>query len=162
MDMLMKTLGSLPATLNETYAHILGNIHKDHRKLAIKAFQWMIHARKTLSIDEMVDILAIDVAAEPRFSPKRRPIEQEDVIKICCNLIEISSRYGPYGMSVRNEVRLAHLSVKEYLTSDQTLATPIADFAPQDMDAHASIAQDCLICLLHVKDSRDAKGRCEQ
>ncbi|KAL8915146.1 MAG: hypothetical protein Q9172_006935 [Xanthocarpia lactea] len=168
MDMLMKTLGSLPATLNETYAHILGNIHKDHTKLAIKAFQWMIHARETLSIDQMVDILAIDVAAEPRFSPKRRPIEQEDVIKICCNLIDISSWLEPYELvsgleplkvPVRNGVRLAHLSVKEYLTSDQISATPVADFAPQDMDAHASIAQDCLSCLLHVKDCRDAKGR---
>ncbi|KAL8855481.1 MAG: hypothetical protein Q9178_007863 [Gyalolechia marmorata] len=159
MDMLMKTLGSLPATLNETYAHILGNIHKDHRKLAIKAFQWIIHTKKTLSIDQMVDILAIDIAAEPRFSPKRRPIEQEDVIKICCNLIEISSWLEPYTTHKRNGVRLAHLSVKEYLTSDQISATPVADFAPQDIDAHASIAQDCLSCLLYVKDSRDAKGR---
>ena len=159
MDMLMRTLGSLPATLNETYANILGSIHKDHRKLAIKAFQWMIHARTPLSVDQMVDILAIDVAAEPRFSHKRRLIEQEDVIKISCNLIEIFSWLEPYEDFKRNKVRLAHLSVKEYLTSDQISATPLADFAPQDMDAHASIAQDCLSCLLHVKDSRDAKGR---
>ncbi|KAI4261371.1 MAG: hypothetical protein L6R42_003429 [Xanthoria sp. 1 TBL-2021] len=157
-DMLMATLRSLPATLNERYAQILGNIDIAHRKLAIKTFQWIIYSEGPINLDEMADILAIDVAADPGFdASRRRLVEPEEVIRICCNLINV----GRLGQKDIPEfgVRFAHLSVKEYLLSNQVQAGPMAYFSLQYLDAHSIIAQDCLICLSHVKDVCDVKGR---
>ncbi|KAI4280180.1 MAG: hypothetical protein L6R38_004651 [Xanthoria sp. 2 TBL-2021] len=155
--MLMATLRSLPATLNERYAQILGNIDIAHRKLAIKTFQWIIYSERPINLDEMADILAIDVAADPGFDASRRLVEPEEVIRICCNLINV----GPLGQKhiPKIGVRFAHLSVKEYLLSNQVQAGPMADFTLQHLDAHNIIAQDCLIYLSHVKDVYDVKGR---
>ena len=150
MENLITVLDSLPSTLNDTYAQILGNIEMAYRELAIKAFRWLIHSQKSITLDEMVDILAIDLAVQPSFNPDRRLIEKEEVSQICSNLIEVSSC-----LDKSKSVRLAHLSVREYLTSNQILAVPIADFAQQPPEAHASIAQDCLIYLLQLKNSHD-------
>lgn len=154
MDGLTTALKSLPATLNDTYTRILINIDPAHRKLLIKAFRWMIYASKALCLSEMVDILAIDVTANPRFSPKRRLIEQEDVVRICSQLIEVHPLAGENKQQPDGSVHFIHLSVLEYLTSAQNSVAPIGTSA----DAHDSIAQDCLSYLIHVKDSRDEKG----
>lgn len=150
MEKLITVLESLPSTLNDTYAQILGNIEMAYRELAIKAFQWLIHSKRSISLEEMVDDLAIDVAVQPRFNPNRRLIEKEEVSQICSNLIEVSTCFDG-----SKSVRLAHLSVREYLTSDQICAAPTADFARRPPEAHASIAQECLTYLLQLKDSED-------
>ncbi|KAL9625920.1 MAG: hypothetical protein Q9204_007730 [Flavoplaca sp. TL-2023a] len=157
--MLRDTLGSLPATLNGQYAQILGNIHTNHRKLAVKAFQWVIHSKVPIYVDELVDVLAIDVAAKPRFSPKRRLIDQEDLFRICSNLIDVSPRLRLGEKREQDSVRFAHLSVKEFLLSNQLLATPFGDFAPSHSNTHAIIARDCLSYLLHVNDSYGVEAK---
>ena len=113
----------------------------------------MIYASKALSLAEMVDILAIDVTANPRFSPKRRLIEQEDVVRICSQLIEVHPLAGQNREQPNGSVHFIHLSVLEYLMSTQNSIAPIGT----STDAHDSIAQDCLSYLLHVKDIYDAK-----
>ena len=153
MDKLITVLKSLPSTLNDTYAQILVNIEMAYRDLAIKAFRWLIHSERSISLDEMVDILAIDVAVQPRFNPNRRLMKKEEVSQICSNLIEVSC------LGESKSVRLAHLSVREYLTSNQILAAPTAAFAQRPHEAHASIAQDCLIYLLQLKNSQDVVVR---
>ncbi|KAL9623242.1 MAG: hypothetical protein Q9204_007969 [Flavoplaca sp. TL-2023a] len=157
--MLRDTLGSLPATLNGQYAQILGNIHTNHRKLAVKAFQWVIHSNVPIYVDELMDVLATDVAAEPRFSPKRRLVDREDLFRICSYLIDVSPRNRRVEKHEHNPVRFAHLSVKEYLLSDQLLASPIAEFAPTYLDAHALIARDCLSYLLHANKNYGMEAR---
>ncbi|KAL8852053.1 MAG: hypothetical protein Q9221_003078 [Calogaya cf. arnoldii] len=170
---LQPTANSL--TLNEIYAQILGNIDVAYRDLAIKAFQWVIHSKESISLDAMVDILAIDYTVKPWFDSNRRLIEKEDVLQICSNLVEFYSsnrRKGGFFDDLRlfsrgpdwrpketRFVRLAHLSVREYLTSGQTLAASIADFAPQAQNAHANIARDCLSYLLHMNDRQDTHAR---
>ncbi|KAL9024891.1 MAG: hypothetical protein Q9180_007777, partial [Flavoplaca navasiana] len=102
----------------------------------------------------MVDILAIDVTANHRFSPKRRLIEQEDVVRICSQLIEVHPLAGQNREQPDGSVHFIHLSVLEYLTSAQNSVAPIGTSG----DAHDSIVQDCPSYLIHVKDSRDEKG----
>ena len=152
MDGLTTVLKTLPATLNDTYTRILINIDLAPRKPLIKAFRWMIYASKALSLAEMVDILAIDVTANPRFSPKRRLIEQEDVVRICSQLIEFHPLAGQNREQPNGSVHFIHLSVLEYLMSAQNSIAPIGT----STDAQDSIAQDCLSYLLHVKDIYDA------
>ncbi|KAL8875794.1 MAG: hypothetical protein Q9198_005899 [Flavoplaca austrocitrina] len=150
---------SLPATLNGQYAQILGNIHTNHRKLAVKAFQWVIHSKFPIYVDELVDVLAIDVAAKPRFRPKRRLIDQDDLFRNCSNLIDVSPRLRLGDKREQDSVRFAHLPVKEYLLSYQLFATPVGDFAPSHPNAHTIIARDCLSYLLHVNDSYGVEAK---
>ncbi|KAL8666382.1 MAG: hypothetical protein Q9168_007488 [Polycauliona sp. 1 TL-2023] len=155
-DMLIHTLTSLPATLNDQYARILGNMSTNDRKLAIKAFQWVIHSATPIGLDEMVDILATDATINPAFSVNRRLIDREDILQICSNLIDAPIGF-PTGFGWRQRpgqptLRLAHLSVKEYLMSNHILETSAAEFAPKSSDVHATIAQDCLAYLMNAKD----------
>ncbi|KAL8655532.1 MAG: hypothetical protein Q9226_003009 [Calogaya cf. arnoldii] len=155
-DVLLETLGSLPVTLNDQYARILGSTGKNQRKLAMKAFLWLVHSKNPICLDELVDALATDVAARPRFSPTRRLIDKEDIAQICSNLIVVSADHEE---RVRSSIRFAHSSVKEYFLSGQTLAAPVADFAPNHSHAHAIIARDCLSYLLHVNDCHRMEAR---
>lgn len=164
----MTTLESLPATLNDEYTRILGSIRPSYRKLAIKAFQWVIHSKSSIMLHELVDILATDVAAKPCFSPKRRLIQQEDITQLCSNLIDVSTTWGPNWWLIadnpnekhgKGPVRFAHLSVREFLLSDQILTTSVADFAPKYLNSHANIAQECLNYLLQVNDTHGAEAR---
>ncbi|KAL8883093.1 MAG: hypothetical protein Q9192_007464 [Flavoplaca navasiana] len=130
-----------------------------HRKFAIKAFQWVIHSKVPMDIEELVDVLATDVAAEPPFSPKRPLDDREDIFRICSYLIDVSPRNRRGEKHEHNPVRFAHLSVQEYLLSDQLLASPIVEFAPTFLDAHALIARDCLSYLLHANKKYGMEAR---
>ncbi|KAL8840098.1 MAG: hypothetical protein Q9176_004120 [Flavoplaca citrina] len=101
----------------------------------------------------MVDILAIDVTANPRFDPQRRLVKQEDVVTVCSHLIEVHPVFGQIGQQLHGSIHFIHLSVLEYLMSAQNSIAPIGT----STDAHDIIAQDCLSYLLHLKDVYDVK-----
>ena len=46
-------------------------------------------------------------------------------------------------------IKLAHFSVKEYLVSDTIWHGPAMDYGLQEVDSNTSIAEDCLVYLLH-------------
>ncbi len=47
-------------------------------------------------------------------------------------------------------VRLAHYSVKEYLVSERIRHGPATDYGLQEADSNESMAEECLVYLLHV------------
>ncbi|KAL8684103.1 MAG: hypothetical protein Q9224_006612, partial [Gallowayella concinna] len=145
-SMIKETLNSLPSTLNGTYARLLGNIKKPHQNLAKRLLQWLVCSLRPLEIGELVDVLAVELDRSPRFDPERRIPNPEALLKICSSLITIGTGAG----EANKTVRLAHSSVKEYLTSDDILAGDRAVYAVESLRAHTTIAEDCLAHLIHI------------
>ncbi|KAF8511998.1 hypothetical protein JB92DRAFT_3117575 [Gautieria morchelliformis] len=126
---LKKALTCLPKTLNETYDRILAAIDEDDNQGAVSLLQWLAFSFGTLSLDQGVDVIATDPDAidEPLFDPSRRLRDARDILTICSSLVTItfpedSSNQGNIVHRVHSteagEIRLAHFSVREYLTSE--------------------------------------------
>ena len=136
---LRKALASLPKALDETYARILCNIPEDHSQDAIKILQWLTYSARPLRIEELAEIIAINITGEPWFDPDARFPDQREILKVCSSLVTLEEVASEDTRSdnataehvildtlnevfydkVAQSVRLAHFSVKEYLTSDR-------------------------------------------
>ena len=162
-------MSSLPKTLDETYARIIRNIDSDHLEDAIRALQWLLFSLRPLGLPEVVEILAIRNGNGGGFFPEERLADPEDTMIVCSSLITCSieeltpsigdstveslSSFDPSGgdtkQGIKQQVRLAHFSVKEYLLSDRH--TFSSEF--QDQICHAIMAESCLRYLFHISDA---------
>lgn len=156
---LRKALATLPRTLNDTYARILCDIDKDYQQYALHILQWLAFSELPLRLEEIAEVIAIDVNETPKFDPQRRLPDPRDVVEICSSLFTVT--LGPSDDAELEEgnlepsesfVRLAHFSVKEYLTSDIIRQGQAVHFSLQETDCHLSLAKDCLAYLLHLDE----------
>ncbi|KAF7134067.1 hypothetical protein CNMCM5793_005696 [Aspergillus hiratsukae] len=116
LRMLRESLASLPMTLQETYAGILASIDSHHRQYAIKILQFLTYSDRRLTIQEAVDVIVVDPSGQPFFDPRLRMPNPRDIMKVCSSLVSLVTNRDsshPAGM----ELQLAHLSVREYLSS---------------------------------------------
>ena len=155
LDALRKTLNALPKTLNDTYERILSNLDEEYEEDALKVFQWLCFSTRPMRLDEMVEVLAI---SECRFMPEQRLPEPCDILKICSTLVSVTAavKRNPTTteLTKTQELRLAHFSVKEYLTSDGRLGKPAMHrYHITPSSAHFSITKDCLTYLHFFKSS---------
>jgi hypothetical protein len=65
---------------------------------------------------------------------------------------------GTNGNLHREEVRLAHFSVKEYLLSDRIQSGSASEFGITSIEPDRSISESCLLYILHY-DKSDSKTR---
>ena len=79
----------LPSTLNETYSRILLAIDNDYREYAHKILQWLAFSARPLSLDEVIEALAIDLDSEDNcyFNPDLKIPNPQAVFMICSSLI---------------------------------------------------------------------------
>ena len=61
LPMLRKALGSLPKTLDNTYARILERIDEDYRQYAMTILQWLVYSARPLQIEELAEVVAVDL-----------------------------------------------------------------------------------------------------
>ena len=102
-----------------------------------------------LTIEEFVDILAIDINAEPKFDPDWRMPDPEDILRICTSLITITSpELGP-----NRYIKLAHSSIKDYLLSDTILDGRASEYAIDCSLSHSHVATACLCYLSSLINS---------
>ena len=157
--------------MNDTYARILCNIDEEYQQHALHLLQWLAFSERPLQLEEVAEVLAIDINDKPRFDPQRRLADPHDVVEICSSLVTVTSgrqlegRFaydvgsdadsdagsdaGSVICPIRTIVRLAHFSVREYLTSEVIIYGQAAKFSLQEIDCHVSLAKDCLAHLLH-------------
>ncbi|MCJ1357579.1 MAG: hypothetical protein MMC33_007575 [Icmadophila ericetorum] len=121
LSALRSALAFVPNTLDETYARILCSNSKQDSQDALKILQWLIHSSRPMRIEKIVKILAVETEVEPSFDPDNRLPEPEDILAICPSLIAIITT-GESEYWKRQEVRLAHFSIKEYLISQSIQA----------------------------------------
>ena len=159
--MLRKQLECLPATLPQTYERILLNIDENYSQYALKILQWLTYSKKSLSLLELAEVVAIDEDEVPRFNPERRFPEPEDIVLMCSSLVMTTEEKDDSFWSILRrgfvtegvvKVRLAHFSVKEYLVSSQIMNGDAGKYGIQEIDANARIARDCLSYILYITD----------
>ncbi|GAB1316569.1 Ankryin repeat protein (Fragment) [Madurella fahalii] len=109
-----KALETLPPDLNATYHRMLRSIPADIQTDAICLLQFLVHAKRPLTLSEAVEVIATQTDEEPRgFDPKRRLFREADILRHCPNLVSVVEVLK-YGTTVK-ELHLAHFSIKEYL-----------------------------------------------
>ena len=149
LHQLRKALHSLPTTLEETYNRILLCIRKDSRSDVVRLLQWLAFSARPLALSEMAEVFAID-RDKLRFDPDQRPREPRAILDICSSLVKVSHTGDGDTISVRGSgtLSLAHLSVKEYLISEQIGNSPFSYYHLDKKLADFAISRDCLVYLL--------------
>ncbi|KAK8208081.1 ankyrin repeat-containing domain protein [Phyllosticta capitalensis] len=146
---LNRALEKLPRTLEDTYTRILKEIPDEIRPSAIRILQFLTYSDVGLSVEEAVDVIAVDVEREPYFDLGNRMPIPEEIQAYCSSLVVLVKTQNYHARGPR--LQLAHFSVKEYLTSSNRLA----EHAAADLNeiaARASIAKVNLSYLLGIRD----------
>ncbi|KAF8218589.1 hypothetical protein L208DRAFT_1482655 [Tricholoma matsutake] len=129
-DELTTQLKNLPHDLNQTYQQIFAKIGPHRHDIVLTIMQWLAFSKAPLTVDQICEVVAIviDDNQYPMFEPGKKWTRQA-VEKNCANLV-----------TVMNEIKLAHFSVKEYLIG----------LGPKFDKEHSScfIAKSCLGYLL--------------
>ncbi|KAN0137936.1 Ankyrin repeat-containing domain protein [Lactarius tabidus] len=146
-------LNELPDSLDETYEHVLKEIHKTNRVHVQRLLQCLAVAIRPLRVDELARIIAFNLNAVegdiPKFDADLRSEDQEqDLLSACPSLITITSSHGS------RIVQFSHFSVKEFLTSDRLAASSedISRYYILPEDAHTTLARTSLGVLLGLDD----------
>lgn len=145
-------LRSLPKTLEETYARILATAPPQHLLQTRRILQFLLFSERPLLVEEAVDAVAVELEGSPRFHLENRFPRPEILLDYCSSLVAITRRKtGKTGDQTVIELQFAHLSIKEYLMSnqlDQHIAKDLEETAARD-----SIAEVCLAYLLELPHS---------
>jgi ankyrin repeat protein len=124
---------------------MLQNIPYDHQDDARRMLQALCSAVRPLTVSELTDILAIELDEKPGINPNRRR-QNVDALR--------KSLPGFTRLEVNDEtkevrIRIAHLSVQEYLESERICQhQDVALFRVLKLDANALMARICLTLLL--------------
>jgi len=181
---LRKALNSLPKDLDETYARILSNIPEEYSDYALGQLHWLTHSLRPLRLDELAEVFAIRIEGHPWFDQVARFPEKRDLLSICSSLVSVEdvnqvdtegqneevakedSNFWTYaGSSIEASdgdspiVRLAHLSVREYLVSERIRNSSANKFAIQYKRSHEYVSATCLSYLFNF-DQKDSLRAC--
>ncbi|KAH0168703.1 purine and uridine phosphorylase, partial [Aureobasidium melanogenum] len=162
---LREALDLLPTTLDATYARILDNLPPMYLQDAVRLLQILTWSERPLLIEEAVDYLAVELDSTLGFDKENRLPVPKEIMRFCSSLITVvQTSKGTRGrfrvlspdvfekLQVREEIRLAHYSVKEYLTSGRCQSDEFRFRLGQGTSA-AYIASVSLTYLLQIQTS---------
>jgi len=112
-------LANLPSDLHEVYDRMLKNIPVDDMETAKHILQWVVVARRPLSISELAMIQALrPTEHEGRQIPSTDILEDfEDGYKCCIPILEVDRG--------TRTIHLIHQSVKDYLLGSAVLESQV-------------------------------------
>lgn len=159
--MLRESLATLPKTLDQTYDRILSAISEDDCKFAMRILQWLTFSARPLSVGEIAQIVAIDVARDPAFDPDEVLEDPLEALNICSSLVTVTKNEakGPRSPSGQHIIALAHYSVQEYLVSDRIKQGSAKLYSMQEIECHNAIAKGCLKYLIELQELSKKKSR---
>ncbi|KAL6802257.1 ankyrin repeat-containing domain protein [Trichoderma sp. SZMC 28012] len=148
-----KALQDLPAGLDATYDRILQNIDPRFQSQVINSLKWLAFSKKTLNDEEVSDIFIIHPDNDVVFDETERLFSSTDILKYFSGLVVFLPHYRRVYTSASSyeepyfEVRLAHFSIREYLTSSRIAGNPTSTFSFTEVDANLYIAKSSLAYL---------------
>jgi hypothetical protein len=150
--MLRKSLTTLPRTLDQTYDRILSAISEEYSEYAMRILQWLTFSARPLSVEEIAEVVAINVARDPAFDRDEVLEDPLEVLDICSSLVtittnEVDRRSG----SVQQIVALAHYSVQEYLVSDRIRQGSAKQYSMQEAECQNTITRGSLKYLIQLQ-----------
>jgi ankyrin repeat domain-containing protein 50 len=138
---------------------MIASIDPDSVEEAKRALTWLCFAKRPMTVEEIIDGLAVELEPNGRFNKARRLQNGNDILHICPGLITISTKERDSSAPSEREtpqyvVHIAHFSVQEYLESTRILDQVTKGFRLQSQASNAELAQICLIYLLDPGLSR--------
>jgi len=142
-------LEDLPTSLYGTYERIFESISSTDRADARAILQWIAFAKRPLALEEVAEAATIQPGSED-LDPDDKLYDPHDVLRICQSLVSLSEGHVRIcgKLEVRQIVRFAHASVREYLLSDHITQGLAASFSLSEKQSHEWISQCCLSVLL--------------
>ena len=89
--MLRKSLATLPRTLDQTYDRILCAISDEYSDYAMRILKWLTFSARPLSIEEVAEAVAIDVARNPAFDRDEVLEDPLEAMNICSSLVTVTT-----------------------------------------------------------------------
>ena len=139
-----------------TYGRIMQRIPNENWEHAHRMFQFLTVCVRPLLVDELSEILTIDYDRGDDVTPKYEAIwhpetPDRDIFTVCRHTVKIDDINGV------QIVKLAHVSVAEWLFSDEILLVPESlDRVPRYQinikDSHYVAALTCIAPILHFND----------
>ncbi|KAI0803541.1 hypothetical protein GGR55DRAFT_387142 [Xylaria sp. FL0064] len=147
-----------PKKLNGYYMRTLTKIDargQIEQLIARRIFLILSSAQQTMSIDELVDALAIKRGSQD-YSAKRLP-KEELIRDLCGSLIVTEQRTS--GPSQSPLIRFCHKSVKDFFQQDPKtyhfdVDESLHKYFVASSDAHEEIGLDCLTYLMYSRYSK--------
>jgi hypothetical protein len=150
--MLRKSLATLPQTLDQTYDRILTAISEEDRNYSMRILQWLTFSARPLSVKEVAEVVAIDVAGHRAFDRDEVLEDPLEALNICSSLVTVTTNQAERSSSpAQRIITLAHYSVQEYLVSERIKQGQAKRFSLQDFDCHNTISKGCLMYLLQFQ-----------
>ncbi|KAL6692009.1 ankyrin repeat-containing domain protein [Trichoderma pleuroticola] len=153
-----QALLNLPKGLDQTYERILCMIDPKYQEQILSCLKWLAFSFTPLSVDQLAHIFIMrpsdmDTSQKimQRLDQSEQLFDSQDVLAYFSGLVLVE-----FGI-----VRLAHFSVKEYLTSGRIYRDDAISVGFSESDAHFSIAYWCLAYHIYLStpDSRIIQTR---
>ncbi|KAF2878542.1 vegetative incompatibility protein HET-E-1 [Massariosphaeria phaeospora] len=150
--MLRKSLATLPRTLDQTYDRILSAISERYSEYAMRILQWLTFSTRPLSVEEIAEVVAINVARDPALDRDEVLEDPLEALNICSSLVTITTNEAD-GRSRPSQqiIALAHYSVQEYLVSDRIKQGSAKQYSMQEAECHNAITRGCLKYLIQLQ-----------
>lgn len=139
-----QALQSLPDGLSATYDRMLLGISPNFQSRVMNSLKWLAFSLKPVQVVWLSEIFTFRPENTLPPDGTEKLFRASDIMKYFSGLVVVADSI----------VRLAHFSIKEYLTSTQITGGPAAAFGFTEIDAHLHIARLCLAYhFLHAEDA---------
>lgn len=135
-----KALREMPSTLNDTYVRLLQSIPSGDRNFAREALMWLCFAVRPLSLLELGEAIVLQEDDDDLDNDCRMSNDQA-ILEICQGLVDHKREKR------RDEVTLAHDSIRTFLTSDWIRTSAAAPFALDPAECHKKLMTKSLAYL---------------
>ncbi|KAL9095456.1 MAG: hypothetical protein Q9165_002327 [Trypethelium subeluteriae] len=169
-DRVQHALGTLPATLDETYSRILTGL--ESQREALTALQWLAFSARPIEPFELAEACIVDPEAETQVNERKR-FHWEQLSDLLPSLVTVTGMWrrsdskwtaewestelgsSAEGRGKRNPgtIRLAHFSVKEFLVSEEITRGKAAAFSIQAGLANSFIVRSCIAYITFYAES---------
>ncbi|KAK3380662.1 ankyrin repeat-containing domain protein [Lasiosphaeria ovina] len=151
-------LNNLPDGLDATYDRMLQAVHPDFQPHVLRALKWLAFCDEDVRLETLAEVFIICPERDVAFDEKERLFKPEDVLKYLSGLVEVWVPFWGFIVGPKEEegvnVRLAHFSIQEYLTSSRVIQGPAAAFNFSEIDSRLHIARACIAYHFYLIDTR--------
>jgi ankyrin repeat protein len=129
----------MPGTLRDTYVNILERITPSDWELSRKALFWLSFAKRSLTLRELNEAVVLEETCTV-FDDDLELVSPRILLQICQGLIT---------QDESGRVNLAHVSIKDFLTSEWIRSSSVQYFSLDHATADKTIMRHCLtyLCL---------------
>ncbi|KZP17520.1 hypothetical protein FIBSPDRAFT_830538, partial [Athelia psychrophila] len=126
---LKQQLRKLPKGIEETYERLLLRARASKRDDLRRFLQWLAFSERPIALEELAEVVTVDLQASnrPCYDPDLRSMDVKDALTICSGFVA----------QFEGIIKLSHMSVKDYLLSDQIASGPAAYYQINSNQSHS-------------------------